>query len=406
MRGAEAASSSATPRARVGVRTSIVNLRTGAEPRTKNRESIGANFYCAYNDLSTPTHHRACLTHPRRQVRTCVPECALRTGLRTANLHGRALLSFARCAADTGTMNALVSTQDGAHQLLDLFLSGCSPRTLDAYRGDLNRFSEFVGIADVTQAAKHLLALTNGEANALVLRYRAALIQSGLAPATTNRRLAALRSLVQLACLLGLVPWRLSVPGIEAIPYRDTRGPGKEGYQRLLALEGTISAKAHRDHAILRLLFDLALRREEVVRLDRDDVDLPGKRISILGKKRTQKEWLSLPQPTASALVDWINMRGEGPGALFINLDRRGRKERLTGRSVHRIVRALGERAGLGIVRPHGLRHAAITAALDLTGGNVRAVQRFSRHRDLRTLTLYDDNRLDLGGEIARRLAG
>ena len=116
----------------------------------------------------------------------------------------------------------------------------------------------------MAQAAKHLLALTHGEANALVLRYRAALIRSGLAPATINRRLAALRSLVQLARLLGLVPWHLSVPGVEAIPYRDTRGPGKEGYQRLLAvLEGTESAKAHRDHAIIRLLFDLALRREE-----------------------------------------------------------------------------------------------------------------------------------------------
>ena len=327
--------------------------------------------------------------------------------MRTAHLRGRALLSFAWRAADTGTMNALLSTQDGAHQLLALFFSGRSPRTLDAYRADLNRFCEFTGVPDVAQAAKHLLALTNGEANALVLRYRSALIQSQLAPATTNRRLAALRSLVQLAHLLGLVPWRLSVPGVEAIPYRDTRGPGKEGYQRLLAvLEGMESAKARRDHAIIRLLFDLALRREEVVRLDRDDVDLQGKRVSILGKKRTQKEWLSLPQPTASALVDWINMRGEGPGALFINLDRRGRRQRLTGRSVHRIVRSLGEQARLGIVRPHGLRHAAITAALDLTGGNVRAVQRFSRHRDLRTLTLYDDNRLDLGGEIARRLAG
>ena len=60
----------------------------------------------------------------------------------------------------------------------------------------------------------------------------------------------------------------------------------------------------------------------------------------------------------------------------------------------------------MGVVRPHGLRHAAITEALDLTKGNVRAVQRFSRHRDLRTLTIYDDNRQDLAGEIARQLAG
>ncbi len=40
---------------------------------------------------------------------------------------------------------------------------------------------------DVAQAAKHLLALTNGEANALGLRYRSSLIQRGLAPATINR---------------------------------------------------------------------------------------------------------------------------------------------------------------------------------------------------------------------------
>ena len=57
-------------------------------------------------------------------------------------------------------------------------------------------------------------------------------------------------------------------------------------------------------------------------------------------------------------------------------------------------------------VWPHGLRHAAITEALDLTGGDVRKVQRFSRHRDLQTLTIYDDARIDMGGEVAKLVAG
>jgi len=52
------------------------------------------------------------------------------------------------------------------------------------------------------------------------------------------------------------------------------------------------------------------------------------------------------------------------------------------------------------------LRHAAITEALDITRGDVRAVQKFSRHRDLRTLTVYDDNRRDLAGEVAKLVAG
>ncbi len=83
---------------------------------------------------------------------------------------------------------------------------------------------------------------------------------------------------------------------------------------------------------------------------------------------------------------------------------RQGGSGRLTGTSLYRIVRRLGEDAGVR-ARPHGLRHAAITEALDLTGGDVRAVQRFSRHRKLETLLRYDDNRTDMAGAIARRVA-
>jgi len=42
---------------------------------------------------------------------------------------------------------------------------------------------------------------------------------------------------------------------------------------------------------------------------------------------------------------------------------------------------------------PHRIRHSAITAALDATDGDVRKVQKLSRHRNLNTLMVYDDNR-------------
>jgi integrase/recombinase XerC len=67
-------------------------------------------------------------------------------------------------------------------------------------------------------------------------------------------------------------------------------------------------------------------------------------------------------------------------------------------------VRRRGEGTGIR-VRPHGLRRAAITAALDLLRGDVRAVQRFTRHHSLATLQRYDDNRLDLASEVARKVA-
>jgi integrase/recombinase XerC len=43
--------------------------------------------------------------------------------------------------------------------------------------------------------------------------------------------------------------------------------------------------------------------------------------------------------------------------------------------------------------------------ALDLSQGDVRAAARFSRHADIRTLTVYDDNRQDFGGKMARLVA-
>jgi integrase/recombinase XerC len=57
-----------------------------------------------------------------------------------------------------------------------------------------------------------------------------------------------------------------------------------------------------------------------------------------------------------------------------------------------------------GHVRPHGLRHTAITALLD-SGASLREAQRFSRHADPRTLMRYDDNRSDIAGEMARRVS-
>ena len=55
-------------------------------------------------------------------------------------------------------------------------------------------------------------------------------------------------------------------------------------------------------------------------------------------------------------------------------------------------------------------RHAAITAALDETNGNVRAAREFSGHASIEVLMRYNDIRKDIGGEVAgkvvRRLAG
>ena len=300
---------------------------------------------------------------------------------------------------------SLPSPGPGASRLVDAFLSGRNPRTLEAYRQDLEDFRGFVETHTLDEAARLLLERGHGEANGLALSYRAVLVDRGLSANTINRRLAALRSLVKLARTLGMVPWTLEISNVKAQPYRDTKGPGREGLVLMLdALAKREGNKAIRDRAIVHLLFDLALRRAEVCSLDLADVDIEGGAVAVMGKGKTERIRLTLPPETTGALADWLSVRGNESGPLFLNFDRAGKGRRLTGRGLYSMIRKLGESLGIK-VWPHGLRHAAITSALDLTGGDLRSVQRFSRHQDVRILTIYDDNRTDLGGEVARKVA-
>lgn len=284
--------------------------------------------------------------------------------------------------------------------LIQAFLSGRNALTIRAYRQDLNDFSTFSESSGVDDAARGLLSLTPGDANALALGYRANMVERGLQASTINRRLAALRAMVKLARTLGIVLWSLEVQNLKVEHDRDLRGPARGTLKKVLHdLKQRGDAKARRDLAILRLLHDLGLRRGEVVSLDLAHVALEAGTLSVRGKGRTTRMSLTLPIETAGVLTAWIAARGTAAGPLFTNFDRAGKGARLTGTSVYRLTK------GLGLGRPHGVRHLAITEALDLLGGDVRKVQRFSRHRDLRVLNVYDDNRQDLAGEVARIVA-
>ena len=76
----------------------------------------------------------------------------------------------------------------------------------------------------------------------------------------------------------------------------------------------------------------------------------------------------------------------------------------MTGHGLCRVIRSLGDLPGIR-ARPHGLRHASITAALDSSNGDVRAAQVHARHSNPQTTMRYDDNRPDLAGKVAAELA-
>lgn len=295
-------------------------------------------------------------------------------------------------------MNAL--TLDTPTDLVRAFLAGRSPRTLDAYRRDLVDFAGFMALPTPENAVQSLLGAGQGAANGLALAYRVHLQERRLSPSTVNRRLAALRSVVKLARTLGIVEWSLDVQGQKSETYRDTSGPSLDGVSALFRAIDLGSPNGIRDRAILRLLFDLALRRGEVVSLDVEHVDLERGTVSILGKGKNERINRTLPPTTKEALAAWIEVRGTDHGPLFIGLAAGSFGCRLEGRGIGRILERLSVGSGVRCA-PHGLRHAAITAALDGSHGDLRKVQRFSRHADVRTLERYDDNRTDMAGQVA-----
>jgi integrase/recombinase XerC len=293
--------------------------------------------------------------------------------------------------------------------VLDAFLSGRNANTLEAYEFDVQDFARFVGAASPGSAVDGLLAMGHGNANRVVLAYRAHLTDRKLATATVARRIAALRSMVKLARQIGRVEWTLDVESPKVTKYRDVTGPGKEGWFAMRDKGKELAAttdQGKRDIALMHLMHDSCLRRGECVNLDLADVDLERGQVAIVGKGKTEREWLTISVQAKDALVQWIAARGDEPGPLFIRLDPAATgNERITGDSVNRIVNKLGAKSGLKRkVRAHGLRHQGITRALDLTNGNVRKVQGLSRHADPRTLMKYDDARRDDAGTLAQML--
>jgi integrase/recombinase XerC len=298
--------------------------------------------------------------------------------------------------------------------LIERFREGRSPQTLRAYTSDLKNFATWMMVPTAGSAIDALLRMAQGEANELVRAYRSTMVDQGVAPATVNRRLSALRSLVALGKEFGYVTFDLSTKNVRSQGYRDTRGPERDVMAALFeyAKAQPHSAKAARDVAIFLLLgYGRALRRGEVVGLDLEHFDARGSRLSVLRKGKRERQWLSLDPLVTRKLQAWIALRGKAPGPLFLQLGKGGRVlvgRRLAGDGIHKVLEAMGAKLG-AVIRPHGLRHAAITAALDETNGNVRAAREFSGHTSIEVLMRYDDNRKDIGGEVAskvmRRLA-
>jgi len=160
----------------------------------------------------------------------------------------------------------------------------------------------------------------------------------------------------------------------------------------------------------LALFWETAMRCSELHLCNIGDLDLEERTLWIQGKGRgTQKERVTIGDVSAIALEDWLSTRKhlEANDPLIVALDIVHWGQRLSTTSIYKVVRKIAKAAGISkVMSPHRVRHSSITAALDATGGNVRAVQQLSRHAKPETVMRYDDNRKDVQGEVTEVLSG
>lgn len=285
------------------------------------------------------------------------------------------------------TDDAVTSVNPARAYLLSLN-SARSRQTMASF---LNIVARILGAGDLTGCnwaalrRHHVLALTE------MLR------DAGLAVATVNTYLSALRGVAMEAWMLKL----MSVEDYQHIRVvRSVRGRAlprgralaRDEIRRLFTVcEADRSSKGGRDAALLAVILGCGLRRSEAVALSYEDIIPAECALKVLGKGNKQR-LAYVPSGAWQRLQYWIDqIRGEQPGPLFTRIRRHDflTADRLTDQAVYHILQVRQREAGLEQCAPHDLRRTFATAMLN-NGEDLITVKDAMGHASVTTTQKYD----------------
>jgi integrase/recombinase XerC len=265
-----------------------------------------------------------------------------------------------------------------------------SPRTVLAYRSDLDRFATFWEREFASESASKTPL---SRVDTLAVRsYLASLHRARLASRSLARHLSTLRSFFRWACREGHLaknPAR-SLPS-PRLPKSLPRAMTLPDTERLLDADEEGSFP-ERDRALFELLYATGLRVSEAAGLDLEDVDFASRLLRVLGKGNKERI-APFGEEAGDALTAYLPARaarrrlaGDDEGEpLFVN----SRGGRLTTRSMSRLLKRRLRAAGLPTeISPHALRHTFATHLLE-AGADLRAIQELLGHASLSTTQKY-----------------
>lgn len=148
--------------------------------------------------------------------------------------------------------------------------------------------------------------------------------------------------------------------------------------------------KTARIKALLSLFIFQGLRQIEIARLDVKDIDFRRGTANIQGKGWDSKEPVYLQPSTIIALREYLTLNNIKDGALFFNQASNANGGRITTRGIQKIVNKILKELDIRKT-VHGFRHY-FTTKLIKDGYSLSEVKSFTRHRDISTIEIYNDD--------------
>lgn len=232
------------------------------------------------------------------------------------------------------------------------------------------------------------------------------------APATVNKHLSALRGVLREAWRLGLMDAEAYQRVADVSGLKSDRLP--QGRRLTLgeifalkeACEADEGPAGARDKALLAVLARGGLRRSEVVDLRLRDYapeagDGEAAELRVRNGKGNKGRVVALANGARQAVDEWIDVRGEEPGALFVPIRKDGTLEyrHMTAQAVYLILRRRADDAGVKHFTPHDLRRTCASDLLE-QGNDLSVAQKMLGHASTDTTARYD-----VRGDAAKRKA-
>jgi len=257
---------------------------------------------------------------------------------------------------------------------------GLSPATIAWYKDRLGRFCRW-------QEAEYPEATPLTATPDLLRRYLAALTASGVAVATANSRLRALKALF---CFLEAEGYIQANPARRVPQLREPkylpRVLSEEELAALLSQPDLKTFAGLRDHCLMLLLLDTGLRISEALGLRLNDVEWDDNAVTVLGKGGKERR-VCFGSTCRRALWRYLQRRGRIAGQERVFVTVHG--EALTYYHAAHRIRAYGRKSGLPQpVSPHTFRRTCATMLLR-SGASPFHVQALLGHTTLEMTRRY-----------------